>query len=119
MSLNNINHTCSSGKIDNVNDPEYNIQNVIKQTILLEEHLAQDNKYCKACICKHFLHIIGLLEEAKWMAKKEYPLLNDSVKLYNEWFKLWVKNKDNNQVRVNVLQNLRQMRQALIGTYYL
>jgi hypothetical protein len=30
---NNVSHTCSSGKIDNVNDPEYNIQNVIKQTI--------------------------------------------------------------------------------------
>ena len=47
---------CSA--IDNVNDPAYNMKSVIKQTILLEEHLAEDNKYCKPCISKHFLHII-------------------------------------------------------------
>ena len=37
---------------DPVNDPKYNMKQVIIQTLLLEEHLADKNKYCKPCIVK-------------------------------------------------------------------
>ena len=115
-------HTCGNGSIDNVNDPAYNMKNVIKQTILLEEHLAEDNKYCKACCVKHFNHIIGLIEEAKWMAcnapPEKYPLMDESRQLYNSLFEVWQRNMDDPYLRRDVLNNIRNMRQSLIDAYY-
>lgn len=87
-------HVC--GAQDPVSDPEYNMKNIAKQSILLEEHLAEDRKYCKDCCVKHFLHIIGLAEEALWLSGKNcdnYPFLKDSVDFYNRVFDQWVKNK--------------------------
>ena len=85
--------------LDPVSDPRYNMQQIIKQSILLEEHLTNKNKRCRDCITKHFLHIIGLSEEAQMLATnkiKDYPLVSESVDLYNELFKIWVKNKNLN-----------------------
>ncbi len=56
------------GAIDPVSDPAYNMREVAKQSVLLEEHLVQPNKYCVDCIGKHFLHAIGLAEEAEMLA---------------------------------------------------
>lgn len=114
-------NACSiTGNIDNVNDPVYNMKNIIKQTILLEEHLAEDRKYCQQCCVKHFNHIIGLAEEAIWMSdNKKYPLMNESAQLYNKWFEIWVKNRENATLRKDILINMRKLRQALIKTYYL
>ena len=61
---------CSS--IDPVSDPKYNMQQIVKQSILLEEHLANKNKRCRDCITKHFLHIIGLAEEAQMLAYSNF-----------------------------------------------
>ena len=47
-----------------------------KSSILLEEHLANKNKRCRDCITKHFLHIIGLAEEAQMLAKQAYDEAN-------------------------------------------
>ena len=83
--------TCDS--LDPVSDPKYNMQQIIKQSILLEEHLTNKNKRCRDCITKHFLHIIGLSEEAQMLATNkidDYPLVNESVNLYNELFKIWI-----------------------------
>jgi len=62
---NNKNHTCdkiSCGALDPVSDPKYNMQQIVKQSILLEEHLINKNKRCRDCITKHFQHIIRLAE---------------------------------------------------------
>lgn len=39
--------TC--GALDPVNDPDYNMRNIAKQSILLEEHLACKCKLCLTC----------------------------------------------------------------------
>lgn len=112
--------TC--GAIDDVNDPAYNMKNVIKQSILLEEHLAEKNKYCISCIVKHFNHIIGLCEEAVWLAEKnvnKYPYLEDSVVYYQALFEKWVKARQDNTVKTDVLSAIREMRRSLIDAYYL
>ncbi len=88
-------HKCSECEaIDPVFDPAYNMKEIAKQSILLEEHLIQRNKRCRDCITKHFLHIIGLAEEAANMCStsiKNFPLLRESIILYNELFKEWLK----------------------------
>jgi hypothetical protein len=115
--------TCDS--IDPVSDPRYNMQQIIKQSILLEEHLTNKNKRCRDCITKHFLHIIGLAEEAQMLATNKidkYPLINESVILYNELFKVWIKNKNlNGKDETYILyctDKLRDHRKQLIVIYF-
>jgi hypothetical protein len=111
-----------SATIDPVNEPDYNMRNIAKQSILLEEHLAEDKKYCKSCITKHFLHIIGLAEEATWMAGSkvdDYPFLRKSVGFYQRTFDTWLADRVDPKVRCAVLEKLRAARRELIGAYYL
>lgn len=109
--------------IDPVSDPKYNMQQIVKQSILLEEHLANKNKRCRDCITKHFLHIIGLAEEAQMLATDrihEYPLINESVVLYTELFDMWIShNKDEGERHVLFcIDKLRDHRKNLIVIYF-
>jgi hypothetical protein len=113
--------SCST--IDPVSDPKYNMQQIVKQSILLEEHLANKNKRCRDCITKHFLHIIGLAEEAQMLATnniQKYPLINECVELYNKLFKNWLKNHDTDveNTCLNTCDELRMMRKRLIALYF-
>jgi len=111
--------------LDPVSDPRYNMQQIIKQSILLEEHLTNKNKRCRDCITKHFLHIIGLAEEAEMLATNQiekYPLIKESVVLYNELFKIWIKNKNlnnnNDDYILYCTDKLRNHRKQLIVLYF-
>ena len=115
--------TCDA--LDPVSDPRYNMQQIIKQSILLEEHLTNKNKRCRDCITKHFLHIIGLAEEAEMLATNKienYPLIKESVVLYNELFKIWIKNKNlnnnNDDYIIYCTDKLRNHRKQLIVLYF-
>ena len=111
----------SCGALDPVSNPAYNMQQIVKQSILLEEHLTNKNKRCRDCITKHFLHIIGLAEEAEMLATNKcnkYPLINESVELYNNLFKEWIKNKDDNYNNLSVSDKLRTHRKKLIAIYF-
>jgi hypothetical protein len=113
-------HTC--GAADPVSEPSYNMQNVIKQSILLEEHLAEDKKYCIDCVCKHYLHIIALLEEALMLAGEnwgKYPMLKESLVFYDESYKAWLKGKNEPNVRVHEESKLREWRKRLVQLYIL
>lgn len=111
--------TC--GALDPVSNPAYNMQQIVKQSILLEEHITNKNKRCRDCITKHFLHIIGLAEEAQMLATDKgdkYPLMNENVELYNQLFKDWIKNKDSEQMNLIVADKLRINRKKLIAIYF-
>lgn len=109
--------------IDPVSDPKYNMQQIVKQSILLEEHLANKNKRCRDCITKHFLHIIGLAEEAQMLATdkiSQYPLINESVALYTELFDRWIRHnqeEDSNHI-LFCMDKLREHRKNLIIIYF-
>ena len=113
----------SCGAIDPVSDPKYNMQQIVKQSILLEEHLANKNKRCRDCITKHFLHIIGLAEEAQMLATNnidKYPYINECVITYNELFEKWTKNckELNENIILDCCHKLRIIRKKLIIIYY-
>lgn len=113
-------HTC--GALDPVSDPAYNLKTVIKQSLLLEEHLAEDRKYCKDCVCKHFLHIIALVEEAMMLAGKDmdaYPMLDQSLAFYESVYASWSMNKDSVAERRKALSLLRDQRKDLMRHYLL
>lgn len=107
--------------LDPVSDPIYNMQQIVKQSILLEEHLANKSKRCRDCITKHFLHIIGLAEEAQMLATdkiENYPLINECVILYNKLFKEWLKDTSNINIILHLTNELRTMRKKLIAIYF-
>lgn len=112
--------TCSA--IDPVNSPDYNQKQIIKQSILLEEHIAEKNKYCISCCVKHFNHIIGLAEEGIWLAGRDlskYPLLEDSAIFYTSCFEKWLAGRNDEDIKKEVLSILRERRRQLIDIYYL
>ena len=111
----------SCGALDPVSNPAYNFQQIVKQSILLEEHITNKNKRCRDCITKHFLHIIGLAEEAQMLATNKcnkYPLINESVELYNILFKEWINNKNDEMRLLNICDKLRIHRKKLIAIYF-
>lgn len=112
----------SCGAIDPVGDPKYNMRNIIKQSILLEEHMIEDHKYCKDCCVKHFMHIIGLAEEALCLAGakwEQYPMLKESIEIYNALFDRWIANVNDETMRREVAAMLRDHRKALVQAYLL
>ena len=113
--------TCSSQHIDPVNEPDYNVREAIKQTLLLEQHLSEKSKYCKSCITKHFLLIEGLLTEGVWMACnhcKDYPKLEESVEFIKKLFNEWHSNMNDDKTRMAVLTALRGWRRDMVDLYY-
>ena len=111
----------SCGAIDPVSNPGYNMQQIVKQSILLEEHITNKNKRCRDCITKHFLHIIGLAEEAQMLASNKchkFPLINESVYLYNELFNNWMDTRDDDVKILTVSDKLRIHRKKLIAIYF-
>jgi hypothetical protein len=108
--------TCDS--IDPVSDPKYNMHQIIKQSILLEEHLSNKNKRCRDCITKHFSHIIGLAEEAVMLACSDansYPYMTECPDFYNKLFKMWL---NDTSLCLEICKELRVMRKKLIATYF-
>lgn len=54
-----------------ISDPRYNIREITKQMILLEQHLMEKGKYCPDCISKHLLTIEALAEEGENLDEKQ------------------------------------------------
>lgn len=111
----------SCGAIDPVNDPDYNVRETIKQTLLLEQHLAEKAKYCKSCILKHYNLNIALMQESIWMAGnhcKDYPKLEESLVFFKKQFDKWYKNMDDEQTRLDSLTQLREWRREMVNLYY-
>lgn len=47
-----------------LNSAIFNVREISKQLLLLEDHLTDDEKFCVDCIRKHFLMVEALAEEA-------------------------------------------------------
>lgn len=114
--------TTTCGAIDPVSDPAYNMRQVVKQSILLEEHLTQERKRCKDCQLKHLLHIQGLVEEAAMLAgdrASKYALLDESVKFYDTMLKTYLdRGRDDVGVQLSIASQLRDWRKKLAGEYF-
>jgi hypothetical protein len=65
-------------------DPLFNVREICKQLVLLEDHLTQRRKRCLDCIRKHFLTLEALAEEALTLDKKHAhsDLLEDLPEIF-------------------------------------
>ena len=53
----------SDNKLDNIFSCEYNIKEIVKNSLLLEDHLNQKRKRCQDCISKHLLLLEAYADE--------------------------------------------------------
>lgn len=101
-------------------DPKFNMREVSKQCLLLEDHLNNKNKRCIDCIKKHMLIIDGLLEEAVSLEQD-----NTERDMYRQRHKEWVlieKEYSSNSNDVDTLDNvskkIRKFRKPLVYDYF-
>ena len=97
-------------------NPLFNMREVCKQCILLEDHLFQTKKRCEDCIKKHCLTMEGLAEEAITLDKNnEYDLdklqLPDKIRTISRRY-------INGEDPVLIAQSLRQIRKPLMNKYF-
>jgi hypothetical protein len=52
------------GKKVKLTNPRFNMREVAKQLLLVEDHLASDEKFCADCVRKHLMTVEALGEEA-------------------------------------------------------
>lgn len=114
---------CSSEKGCAVNknllpimNPLFNMREICKQSILLEDHLFQSRKRCEDCCKKHFLTIEGLAEEAITLDKGNKHQL-DKLELpdkIRDIQKCYLNGDD----PVEIAQKLRQIRKPLMNKYF-
>lgn len=101
--------------------PTQNLREIIKQCIMLEDHLVQPRKRCPDCISKHMLAIEALAEECGSLCgagSKAEAVLADRVAqsarvLHHAWSR---KPKDEATCRLVAAQS-RAMRKQLMRRY--
>jgi hypothetical protein len=119
--------TCSAatcGAADPVSDPAYNMREIAKQCILLEEHLTVPAKFCPDCCVKHMLHCHGLAIEALMLACNrvdQYPHIKEAPPLFHALLEKWRAEPQPlpEQTRLEFATTLRTFRKELVYTYYI
>jgi hypothetical protein len=114
----NKNGTCGEGckscdSLLPVLDPRFNMREICKQSVLLEDHLFQKEKRCHDCIIKHFLTIEGLAEEAVTLDKEhKYPELVDLPQKIRVIEQNYIKNQNDSKQPAITAQELREIRKG-------
>src|SRR5690606_4384502 len=106
-------------------DPRFNLREITKHMILLEDHLFQQRRRCDDCINKHRLTIEAFLEEAITLdINGEYEkIINTTLFKFKELMKNFVENvrknpvKDINEVYFKTAQELRKLRKPLCMSF--
>ena len=99
-------------------DYKFNMREICKQCILLEDHLAHTEKRCPDCCIKHFLALEALSEEAIQLDKEQegvksmYSLPERIRKIQKNWYK----NPSKNAIKCG--QDLREIRKELMETSF-
>lgn len=108
--------SATGSKLLPVLDPCFNMREICKQCVLLEDHLFQNEKRCTDCIKKHFLTIEGLAEEAITLDKKnEYHLSKEELP---EKVRKLQKKFLNGTDPESIAQELRWIRKPLMAKFF-
>lgn len=123
--------SCSFGKDKEDNlfpilDPMFNLREVAKHLILLEDHLFHSGKRCTQCIIKHLLTIEAFLEEAVTLDKEQKYVskINNIYKNFKNIQRTIHDQISNNSLSgefcENIAQQLRSIRKPIsLETYNL
>lgn len=101
--------------------PAQNMREIIKQLIMLEDHLFQKCKRCPDCIRKHFLTVEGLAEECGTLCgPSNAKIATDASTLAEDIRTLhhaWEQAPGNCAVASTVASRVRQIRKPLMASY--
>lgn len=92
-------------------DPIFNLREISKQCILLEDHLSQKEKSCTDCIIKHFLTLEALSEEAITLDIENKQDIKDLPTKFRDIQKQWYKKEKTNH---DISQNIRKIRKNIM-----
>ncbi len=99
-----------SGNLLPVNDPEHNLREIIKQFILVEDHLFQTDKQCVQCIAKHLIGIEAYAEEGISLdtTKRYVVLFRNIISAARDLQKTWQSDA------TEAAQRVRELRRTLM-----
>lgn len=97
-------------------DPEFNLREMAKQFILVEDHLFHPSKHCPDCIRKHLLFAEALAEETTTLDKQGIwvALVEDIA----EHCKGWIENLADGEEPLAVAHEIRVIRKKLVQLVY-
>lgn len=99
-----------------LNAPEFNLREIAKQMILLEDHLANDEKFCSDCIRKHILTVEGLSEEGLSLDTRKN--MSKDFNKYASLARSWMVSHTDKKNRFGLLQSIRKERKPLMNRVY-
>jgi len=98
-------------------DPRFNLREIIKQMLLLEQHLCDPAKRCPDCICKHIMTIEALAEEGAQLDQTgRFIWLNDLAQSARHLEQAYLQN--GNELCSQLAVGVRQMRKKLFGIFH-
>lgn len=101
-----------SGERWSLTDPQFNLREVAKQMVLLEDHLCQPHKHCPDCICKHLMTIEALAEEA--VSMDQVGVYRETAGYIAETARLWMEHFFDQKPLTELGQQVRQVRKMLV-----
>jgi len=99
----------------NLHDPVFNLREIVKQLILLEDHLAHPYKSCPDCIHKHLLTIEAMAEEATSLdtmgifQREQGSVTEETAELARKW----IENILDGRPLRDICKGVRQIRKEL------
>lgn len=105
-----------SNKRPRLNSAEFNLREITKQLILLEDHLSDDEKYCPDCIRKHLLWVEALAEES--LAMDPGNKYSNDCKTLASHARKWMKDFADKVPKTRITQNIRKKRKKLVEVTY-
>lgn len=98
-------------------DCRFNLREICKQCILLEDHLSHDQKRCVDCCIKHFLALEGLCEEAVTLDKESrHQHIRGLAEKIRQLQKMWYDSPEENAHQCS--QELRQIRKEFMADVF-
>lgn len=93
--------------------PQFNLREIAKQMVLLEDHLCHRYKHCPDCIRKHLLTIEAFAEEAVSLDK--VGVYRETGERIAEAARVWMEQLVDGRDLAEVGQEIRLVRKMLVG----
>ncbi len=105
---------CGEGKGERLTlmDPQFNLREIAKQMLLLEDHLQHPYKHCPDCIRKHLMTIEAFAEEATTLDK--VGVYAETAEKIAELARAWLENFEDERPLREIAQDVRSLRKKLV-----
>jgi len=98
-------------------DPEFNLREIVKQFILLEDHLVHPYKFCLDCIRKHLMTVEALAEEIP--ALEPGTVVAKTGEMLGELARAWMVNiVDEDRPVPDIAKDVRTIRKQMAEDFH-